>query len=124
LSWKPQNPQTWTHLQQCLVLNDGVFKQSLDRYKYPNRYPDEDVRDAKMRATSHLMNYDAILEKQAFLSGPQMGLLDACVLPFVRQFAKTDEVYFQSQPWAALQRWLYGLLQSDGFLSIMSQSQV
>ena len=56
-----------------------------------------------------------------FLSGARRGFTDFALFPFVRQFAATDQNWFDAQPLPALQRWLAGLLQSEPFAAIMAR---
>jgi glutathione S-transferase len=97
--------------------NDGDFKQRLDRYKYPNRFHAECVAehggDAEAFAALHraagaewLSSLQHRLREQNWLFGDRASLADMAVLPFVRQFAHTDAVWFAAQPWPQLAAWL------------------
>jgi len=66
-----------------------------------------------------LMRLQGRLQRQAFLSGQHWGLLDACVAPFVRQFARTDRTWFDVQAWPHLARWLTAFENSEAFLAVM-----
>ena len=114
-----------------VAVNDSAFKQSLDRYKYPNRYPEETIReyagDAKAFAMAHRMQCSiwlAGLEMRlidGWLFGPRASLADMALLPFVRQFAHTDAVWFALQPWFRLQAWLANFEASALFLAVMEK---
>jgi glutathione S-transferase len=99
--------------------NDTSFKSALDRYKYPHRYGLEDgiaYRDAGMTILSQL---DERLREHAFLSGNARGLTDIAIFPFIRQFAATDQSWFDAQPLPNLRHWLDHHLASDIFAGIM-----
>lgn len=104
--------------QPLIDANDGPFKYHLDRYKYPERHASDPARH---RAAG--MDLLAVLNErlitQAFLSGEAMGLTDAAIMPFVRQFANTDRAWFDAQPLPALQSWLGQLLASPLFDAVM-----
>ena len=92
--------------------NDGAFKHALDRYKYPNRYPQECMDDVqafalaqRTKAASWLQTLEPRLS-QGWLFGSKPSLADMATLPFVRQFAHTDAAWFAAQPWPNLQAWL------------------
>jgi glutathione S-transferase len=92
--------------------NDGAFKRSLDRYKYPNRYAEESAGDYAAFAHEHrtacaswLGQLETLLAG-GWLFGPHASLADMALLPFVRQFAHTDPAWFAAQPWPQLQGWL------------------
>lgn len=99
-------------IDALIAANDGAFKQQLDRYKYPNRYPQECGDDAagfalkqRNRAAPWLAQLDARLG-QGWLLGSHASLADMALLPFVRQFSHTDPIWFAAQPWPRLQAWL------------------
>ena len=133
------DPQQWltpkgAALEDMLALvtgNDGAFKQSLDRYKYPNRYADESAEEsageAKAFAVAHrtqCANWLEGLEAQlagGWLCGPNASLADMALLPFVRQFAHTDASWFASQPWPRLQVWLAAFEISALYLAVMEK---
>lgn len=109
-----------------IALNDGPFKQHLDRYKYPTRYPDEARGDEETFQLDHrthgfaiLQKLDAELGSRKQLRGDQRTLADVAVFPFVRQFANTDRDWFDEQGLPHVQEWLEGHLASDLFASIM-----
>ncbi|MBW8723369.1 MAG: glutathione S-transferase, partial [Polaromonas sp.] len=114
------DPQSWLasaqgDLGSMLALitgNDGAFKRSLDRYKYPNRYSEESGGDVQAfaqqqrnGAAAWLLKLDGMLAG-GWLFGPRASLADMALLPFVRQFAHTDPDWFAAQPWPRLQIWL------------------
>ena len=110
--------------------NDGKFKHSLDRYKYPNRYPLESDGDLhtfaitqRLEAASWLQTLESRLSQrwQIWLCGPQPSLADMAILPFVRQFAHTDAAWFAGQPWPLLQAWLAGFQTSSLFGAAMAK---
>jgi glutathione S-transferase len=111
--WLAPEHGTLQAMQALIAENDGVFKQHLDRYKYPNRYPQEHAGDEQPFAQAHrasaacwLMELETRLGRHACLSGSATSLVDMAILPFVRQFAHTDTAWFSSQPWPHLNAWL------------------
>jgi glutathione S-transferase len=118
-AWLPSSPENWALTHEGIALNDGEFKVHLDRYKYPQRFGLVDGLSHRAQAANVLMQWQMRLQAQAFLSGPQWGLLDACVAPFVRQFARTDRAWFDAQPWSELSRWLIAFENSEAFTAVM-----
>ena len=118
------DPEGWLQapqgtLQNMLALiaeNDSAFKQHLDRYKYPNRYPQESGGDGTAFSEKHraaggewLTTLEAMLASTpggTWLFGHQPSLADMATLPFVRQFAHTDAAWFAVQQLPAVQAWL------------------
>lgn len=98
--------------------NDGRFKHHLDRYKYPERHG-SDPAEHRAAGLDHLRGLDARLAAQANLCGDEMGITDAAIFPFVRQFAETDRAWFDAQPVPHLRAWLGRHLASELFTVIM-----
>jgi glutathione S-transferase len=120
-AWLPSTPEVWTLTHESIALNDGEFKAHLDRYKYPQRFGLADGLQHRAQAADVLMQWEARLQIHAYLSGNQWGLLDACVAPFVRQFARTDRAWFDAQPWPQLARWLTAFEVSEDFAAVMQK---
>ncbi len=100
---------------------DGDFKFHLDRYKYPQRYDGADPEQHRAEAGRWLERLEHRLSTHRFLFGADLGLADAAIAPFVRQFAHTDLGWFERQPWPHLQRWLLQWCGLDLFHRIMEK---
>jgi glutathione S-transferase len=132
---RQNDPERWLvpvhgSMAEMLALiaeNDGGFKKSLDRYKYPNRYPEESGGGAQKFAYTHrtdgarwLSELNRRLEA-GWLCGPAASLADMAILPFVRQFAHTDAAWFALQPWPRLQAWLARFEAGSLYLGVMEK---
>jgi glutathione S-transferase len=117
-------PATGWATQQCaqdIADNDGPFKHHLDRYKYPNRFGLTDGKVDRDEAAQWLQAWDQRLQSQPALAGDHWGLTDTALAPFVRQFAHTDVLWFESQPWSSLQHWLAAFESSDLLTAVMGK---
>ncbi len=123
------DPENWlapwredqTFVEDLFDLADGPFKKHLDRYKYPSRYPDENIvreeqRDHGMRI---IKDWNQLLSKTGWLWGDKLSIADMAVLPFLRQYAHVDKVWFDQQDIPHIHKWLGKFLSSELFLSIM-----
>ena len=117
------DPENWlAHYDaELIATNDGPFKQALDRYKYPHRYDLPNGLDYRDEALVHLGRLNDQLVNAPFLAGDKRSLTDIAIVPFVRQFAATDQDWFDALPLPALQVWLDGLLISELFARIMTR---
>lgn len=118
------NPEGWFDCDKdqadaLIDENDGAFKAALDRYKYPNRFPEEDCSYARGQGLRYITKLDAILSRQRNLGGDKVTVVDICIFPFIRQFASVDRVWFDSLDLKPLQNWLAYHLKSDRFKHIM-----
>ena len=108
-------PESYSLLSTC----DGAFKQALDRYKYPNRYPDTDPNKNRDAASDFIRKLEQYLDGNLF--GPDPKLVDFAILPFIRQFAHVDSDWFSKQPWEKTRIWLQNFKDSDRFAAIMDK---
>jgi len=106
-------------MHDLIARADGGFKASLDIYKYASRHPTSDALAMRDTAGEFLLSLNALLVQHTFLFGADMTLADMAILPFVRQFANVDPVWFESQPWSALKSWLDHFLYSPEFAAVM-----
>ena len=100
--------------------NDGPFKLALDKTKYHSRYPDENPKSNREKASSFIHKLENILEG-SFLFGEDPKLADIAVLPFIRQFALIDKIWFDQQPWQKVVVWLNLFLESKRFTDIQQK---
>lgn len=114
------DPHGWLERddEALIARNDGPFKHDLDRYKYPERHG-ADAMLHRGSALGFLCELDSRLTVGGQLCGSRMGIADAAIMPFVRQFASVDREWFDSQPLPRLQTWLAGHLSSALFDAIM-----
>ena len=105
----------------CIATNDGRFKRTLDRYKYPARCALTDGLAHREAGAVYLRTLQLRLAEAPCLHGHHWGLLDAAVAPFVRQFAHTDPAWFAAEDWPELIQWLQRFEDSTIFHGIMEK---
>jgi len=113
------DPDGWLERDDAAVIatNDGPFKHHLDRYKYPDRHGSDPLAH-RAAALDLLRPLEERLQRSRYLCGA-MGLTDAALMPFVRQFAATDRAWFDTLPLPHLQAWLGDLLATPLFEAAM-----
>src|SRR5690606_38163412 len=89
--WLAPSSGTLAEMLDLIGQCDGPFKQNLDRYKYPERYPGTDATEHRSQAQPFLQALDERLTHTPFLFGSHAALADRAIAPFVRQFAHTDK---------------------------------
>lgn len=117
------DPEGWSveDTEGLIHENDGPFKAALDRYKYPNRFPDEDCSNAQEQGLEFLKKMNGRLEKAPYLNGNQKTIIDICIFPFIRQFANVNQGWFENLDLKPLQNWLAHNLESEIFLHVMKK---
>lgn len=101
--------------------NDSVFKQSLDKYKYADRYPEHPADYYRTQGENFLRKLEQRLTINTCLLGSTISIADIAILPFIRQFAFIDKPWFEQSPYPELQAWLQRLLQWRGFEQVMTR---
>jgi glutathione S-transferase len=141
MNWALQqdDPSNWQDLpehseaiaQQLIYTNDHGFKRALDRYKYPNRFPDQSQEDYRQQAEEFLKVLELQLQKRSpsesthnFLISDQQTLADIAIFPFVRQLAYVDIDWFLSSSYLHLQQWLKWHETSELFELVMQKFPV
>ncbi len=120
------DPQDWRRADEreavlaLTTLNDGPFKQALDRYKYAPRHPERPAQAWRDDAVALMLApLNARLAAHRFLLRDTPSLADIALVPFVRQFAAVDAAWFDDAPLAPLRAWLRALTGSPLFESVM-----
>lgn len=122
------DPQGWLQdeaLSTALIAeNDGSFKQTLDRYKYAVRFPEQPAAVYRAAGERFLVALESRLQLTRYLLGDQPRLADIAIFPFVRQFAGVDPVWWEAAAYPALRAWLAGWAGSQLFESVMQKHEV
>ena len=101
--------------------NDTAFKQALDAYKYPERYPSKTQIQHRTEGEVFLQKLENLLLENVYLFSTTPSLADIAILPFVRQFAAVDPAWFETASYPKLQAWLNRLVESELFISVMEK---
>ncbi len=127
-----RDPEGWladdaqgSETRALIATNDGPFKYHLDRYKYASRHADapdaQPAQTHRAAAMAILHTLDARLATHPNLATDHPALADIALAPFIRQFARHDPDWWQTQPLHHLQQWLERLLASPIFVQAMAK---
>ena len=128
---RQHDPEGWLGVQEAHVLaaaplldiNDTIFKYSLDRYKYADRYPEQSREHYRAQGEHFLQELETRLNASRHLLGDSQTIADMALFPFIRQFAEVDKDWFAQAPFPALRAWLKDILDSPRFAAIMQKHQ-
>ncbi len=121
-----QDPDEWLGINEqetdfLIKRNDTAFKNALDRYKYPNRYPDEDCTNAFDRGAEILSDLNTRITAKGHLIDDYTTLADIAIFPFIRQFAAVNSKRFEDLKLKPLENWLDAHLESNLFQTVMQR---
>lgn len=120
------DPDNWLAIDRevadaLIAENDGDFKINLDRYKYPERFPDMPQADYRARGETFLQKLEKRLNQHQYLMCDTVSVADIAIFPFIRQFANVDRAWFDTATYPRLRDWLNALLAWDLFEAIMKK---
>jgi glutathione S-transferase len=120
------DPQGWLSadrdaMSRLIAINDGDFKKALDRYKYPERYPEQSQDFYRQQGEQFLQLLETALQQHRFLLGDAASMTDVAIFPFIRQFAAVDAEWFAGSAYGQLRVWLDGWLESALFADVMQK---
>lgn len=128
MDWALQqnDPESWLNVAQeirqgWLEMNDGSFKSALDRYKYPDRYPEYAQSHYREQGEAFLQQLEHKLTQHRFITGNNATIVDVALFPFVRQFAAVDAAWFAVSPYPKLRGWLANWVESELFARVMQK---
>ena len=104
--------------------NDTSFKQALDAYKYPERYPNKTQTQHREQGEMFLQKLENLLQQNTYLLEATPSLADMAIFPFIRQFAAVDSAWWESAAYPKLRAWLNGWIESELFKSVMQKQAV
>lgn len=110
---------------EIIRLFDEEFKPSLDRYKYNNRYKNENREEHKEKCLKILKEIEINMNPSSkWFFSDDINKIDISILPFVRQFRLADECWFdETNELARIKQWLDSFLKSDLFRNIMIKKE-
>jgi glutathione S-transferase len=117
--WLSTDSMVQQETQTLIEQNDGLFKHYLDRYKYPERFPEHPASYYREQGAAILSQLDARIAAQEYLVCARYSLADMAIFPFVRQFAHVDKEWFYASAYKHLILWLDKLLESALFDAVM-----
>ena len=109
---------------ELVSLNDSKFKDSLDRYKYFERYPEISKAEGRKSCYFFLEILEKRLEITSFLIGDTRTFTDICIFPFIRQFMNVDKEWFDNSEYKRVREWLSLLIKSDLFKKVMMKPEL
>jgi glutathione S-transferase len=120
------DPEDWLDIdedgEKLIRWNDDDFKNYLDRYKYADRFPEFPPNYYREEGEKFIAELERNLNQNRFISGSRFSIADAAILPFVRQFAAVESIWFVSSAYRQVNCWLTELLNTDLFVSVMAKN--
>ena len=129
LNWRRDSYKDQLTITDLIKSNDNNFKQSLDRYKYPNRYFSKKDEGARaQQSLTQCLEFLKILEERLrnsdHLIDNNTSLADIAIFPFIRQFHHVNKNILIEHNFCQLIKWLNFYLSSDMFEKVMKKPDI
>jgi len=129
---RQNDPHGWLGENEChakaalpwVTENDTTFKHCLDRYKYPQRFPETSQIAYRTECEQFLHKLEQRLSTTHHLLCETFSVADAALLPFVRQFVAVDNEWFSTAPYPNVRAWLNKFTSSELFILVMQKFSV
>lgn len=110
-------------IEQIISINDSQFKDNINHYKYPTRYPEDknSIEHYRFECEKILQPIEQRLSKHNFLINDKETIADLAVFPLIRQFSMVDSKWFAAAPYPNLRRWLEIISNSNYFAITMKK---
>ena len=122
---KQNDPNLWISFNKRMQIdiikqNDNEFKYWLDRYKYYNRFPENNRDYYKAKCGEYLLKLNQLIECNKYLLTNKLLFVDVAIFPFIRQCANVDIFWFKNN-YSELDNWLNNMIESKLFVSVMDK---
>ena len=122
---KKNDPNLWISVNKkkqidIIKQNDNEFKYWLDRYKYFDRFPENNRDYYRAKCGEYLIKLNQLLECNQYLLTNKLLFVDVAIFPFIRQCANVDKYWFKDT-YAKLANWLDNIIESKLFMSVMDK---
>ena len=119
------DPNSWISIKKSMQFNiieenDNEFKYWLDRYKYFDRFPENNRDYYRTKCGEYLTKLNKLLENNQYLLTNKLLFVDVAIVPFIRQCANVDKYWFQDT-YVKLANWLNNIIRSKLFVSVMDK---
>ncbi|MFQ3176659.1 MAG: glutathione S-transferase [Psychromonas sp.] len=114
-------PEALSEMLNLISRNDNEFVNNLKKYKVTARYHDIEEQFYRQKCELFIAELEQRLTTQAYIMGEKPSLADIAILPFIRQFSRTDRQWYLQAPYPNLRRWLKTHIQSPLFSKIMTK---
>ena len=96
---KKNDPNLWISFNKkkqidIIKQNDNEFKYWLDRYKYFDRFPENNRDYYKAKCGEYLLKLNQLIEYNQYLLTNKLLFVDVAIFPFIRQCANVDICWF------------------------------
>jgi glutathione S-transferase len=120
-NWLPKDYNIKNQMTYFLKKLDKVFKVNLDKYKYTNKFEKQNTIHYRDKNLIVLTELNHRLETSKGINSEYLSYIDYATFPFIRQFRNVDPIWFDSLKLPFLKTWLYDLMNSDEFASVMEK---
>ncbi len=122
--WWPDNIIRRQSIRNLLDTSNGAFSTALFYYAFHRDYPRRSKEEYRLEGEVFMAELEARLSVSRHLVGDNITLADVAIFPFIYNFARVDQYWFNSCPYTRLRHWLDDFINSELFRQAMQKHQV
>jgi glutathione S-transferase len=122
--WWPDNIIRRQSIRNLLETSNGAFSTALFYYAFHKNYPRRSKEDYRLEGEVFMAELEARLSVSAHLVGEHITLADVAIFPFIYNFARVDQYWFNSCPYPNLRAWMNSFMESALFRQAMEKYPV
>jgi glutathione S-transferase len=114
-------PEALSKMLNLISRNDNEFVSHLKKYKVTARHHDIEEQLYRQKCELFIAELEQCLTEHTYIMGEKLSLADVAILPFIRQFSRTNRQWYLQAPYPNLRRWLKTHIQSPLFSKVMTK---
>lgn len=122
--WWPDNIIRRQSIRNLLDTSNGAFSTALFYYAFHSNYPRRSKQEYRLEGEVFMAELEARLSVSAHLVGENITLADVAIFPFIYNFARVDQQWFNSCPYSNLRIWLSKVMGTELFRQAMRKNTV
>jgi len=122
--WWPDNTIRRQSIRNLLDTSNGSFSTALFYYAFHSNYPRRSKEEYRLEGEVFMVELEARLSVSAHLVGEALTLADVAIFPFIYNFARVDQQWFNSCPYPNLRNWVNDFMGSELFRQAMKKNPV
>ena len=122
--WWPDNVIRRQSIRNLLETSNGSFSTALFYYAFHSNYPRRSKEEYRMEGEVFMVELEARLSVSSHLVGDHITLADVAIFPFIYNFARVDQYWFNSCPYPNLRTWMNEFMATTLFRQAMEKHPV
>ncbi len=122
--WWPDSIIRRQSIRNLLDTSNGAFSTALFYYAFHSNYPRRTKEEYRFEGEVFMAELEARLSVSTHLVGDGITLADVAIFPFIYNFSRVDQAWFNSCQYSNLRAWLNNFMGTELFRQAMRRNAV